>query len=83
MPARRRAGAHARSAELRGLLAELTREHACNQALMRQELSFLDHLLRLRRRAPTPAYCTYAAGGAPPVARRAAQRHTARLDLQA
>jgi len=39
--------AHARSAELQGLLAELTREHACNQALMRQELAFLDHLLRL------------------------------------
>jgi FlgN protein len=39
--------AHERSAELQGLLAELTREHTCNQALMRQELSFLDHLLRL------------------------------------
>lgn len=39
--------ATARSAELQGLLAELTREHACNQALMRQELAFLDHLLRL------------------------------------
>lgn len=39
--------AQERSAELQGLLAELTREHACNQALMRQELSFLDHLLRL------------------------------------
>ncbi|MBS1869788.1 MAG: flagellar export chaperone FlgN [Actinobacteria bacterium] len=39
--------AHARSAELQGLLAELQREHACNQALMRQELTFLDHLLRL------------------------------------
>lgn len=39
--------ANARSAELQGLLAEVTREHACNQALMRQELAFLDHLLRL------------------------------------
>lgn len=39
--------ASARSAELQGMLAELTREHACNQALMRQELAFLDHLLRL------------------------------------
>ncbi|HXE43722.1 MAG TPA: flagellar export chaperone FlgN [Conexibacter sp.] len=39
--------AHARSAELQGLLAELQREHTCNQALMRQELAFLDHLLRL------------------------------------
>ena len=47
MPPGDAALATARSAELQGLLAELTREHACNQALMRQELSFLDHLLRL------------------------------------
>jgi hypothetical protein len=39
--------AHARSAHLLGLLAELAREHTVNQALMRQELAFLDHLLRL------------------------------------
>ncbi|MBS1677403.1 MAG: flagellar export chaperone FlgN [Actinobacteria bacterium] len=37
----------ARSAELRGLLAEIAREHAINRALMRQELTFLDHLLRV------------------------------------
>jgi hypothetical protein len=36
-----------RSAELRGLLAEIQREHAVNRALMAQELAFLDHLLRL------------------------------------
>ena len=36
-----------RSAELRGLLAEIAREHGINRALMRQELTFLDHLLRL------------------------------------
>jgi hypothetical protein len=36
-----------RSAELRGLLAEVAREHATNRALMRQELAFLDHLTRL------------------------------------
>jgi hypothetical protein len=35
----------ARSAHLRGLLHELQREHACNRALMRLELSFLDHLM--------------------------------------
>ena len=35
-----------RSAHLRGLLAETTREHAINRALMRQELAFLDHLMR-------------------------------------
>jgi hypothetical protein len=37
--------AMARSAQLRGLLHELQREHACNRALMRLELSFLDHLM--------------------------------------
>ncbi|HVO54342.1 MAG TPA: flagellar export chaperone FlgN [Solirubrobacterales bacterium] len=37
----------ARSAELRGLLGEIGREHGINRALMRQELTFLDHLLRL------------------------------------
>jgi flagellar FlgN protein len=39
--------ARRRSAELRGLLAEVAREHAVNRALMKQELSFLDHLTRL------------------------------------
>ena len=37
----------ARSAELRGLLAEIAREHGINRALMRQELTFLDHLVHL------------------------------------
>lgn len=39
--------ARERSAELRGLLAEIQREHHVNRALMRQELAFLDHLVRL------------------------------------
>ena len=39
--------AHARSAELRGLLEEIQRQHHVNRALMNQELAFLDHLLRL------------------------------------
>jgi hypothetical protein len=43
-------GAHAEralalSAELRGLLGELQREHSCNRALMQIELGFLDHLM--------------------------------------
>ena len=38
---------YTRSAELRGLLAEVAREHGINRALMRQELTFLDHLLRV------------------------------------
>ncbi len=37
--------ASARSAELRGLLHELQREHTCNRALMQIELGFLDHLM--------------------------------------
>ncbi len=41
------AQAHRRSAELRGLLSEIQREHTVNRALMAQELAFLDHLLRL------------------------------------
>jgi hypothetical protein len=37
--------ASARSAELKGLLHELQREHVCNRALMQIELGFLDHLM--------------------------------------
>jgi FlgN protein len=37
--------AHVRSAELRGLLHELQREHSCNRTLMQIELGFLDHLM--------------------------------------
>ena len=36
-----------RTAELRGMLHEIQREHTTNRALMQQELAFLDHLLRL------------------------------------
>jgi protein-disulfide isomerase-like protein with CxxC motif len=39
--------AGARSAELRGLLETVQREHYVNRALMSQELAFLDHLLKL------------------------------------
>jgi hypothetical protein len=38
--------ASVRSAELKGLLHELQREHSCNRALMQMELSFLDHLMK-------------------------------------
>jgi len=47
MDAASAATARNRSAELRGLLAEIQREHTVNRALMRQELAFLDHLTRL------------------------------------
>jgi hypothetical protein len=37
----------ARTTELRRMLSEIQHEHEVNRALMQQELSFLDHLLRL------------------------------------
>ncbi len=52
--------ARERSAELRGLLAEIAREHGINRALMRQELTFLSHLVRLVGNEPEAGY-------APPV----------------
>ncbi|MBI5104240.1 MAG: hypothetical protein HZB46_04510 [Solirubrobacterales bacterium] len=39
--------AKGRSAELRGMLSEVQREHTINRALMRQELAFLSHLTRM------------------------------------
>jgi hypothetical protein len=47
LPDAHAAAARGKSAELRGLLAEIAREHLVNRALMRQELAFLDHLTRL------------------------------------
>ena len=68
-----------RSAELRGLLAEIAREHGINRALMRQELSFLAHLTRLVGQEPEPGYGRPNAGPAGPAA---PPIHRA-LDLQA
>jgi flagellar FlgN protein len=48
--------ARVRSAELRGLLAEIAREHGVNRALMRQELTFLGHLTRLIGAEPQTGY---------------------------
>jgi hypothetical protein len=48
--------ARERSAELRGLLAEIAREHGINRALMRQELAFLSHLTRLIGNDAEPGY---------------------------
>jgi hypothetical protein len=70
-----------RSAELRGLLSEIAREHGINRALMRQELTFLSHLTRLIGQEPEAGYGrpgasqTASAPSAPPVYRA--------LDLQA
>ena len=56
--------ARERSAELRGLLAEIAREHGINRALMRQELAFLAHLVRLvGHDAPEPGYGRPDGGG--------------------
>jgi FlgN protein len=74
-------GATERSAELRGLLNEVAREHAVNRALMRQELAFLDHLTRMLGGAEDTGYRP---PGAPAVATTAAPVSTLRtLDLQA
>lgn len=70
-----------RSAELQRLLAELQREHACNQALMRQELAFLDHLLRLVD--PTAPVAYEAGGTRASGARTGAANGHRQLDLQA
>ena len=74
--------ARARSAELRGLLAEIAREHGVNRALMRQELAFLDHLTRLIGAEPQTGYRPPTPAGTPATARPAAARHRV-LDLQA
>ncbi len=54
-----------RSAELRGLLSEIAREHGINRALMRQELSFVDHLVRLIGQEPAAGYSRSDASPAP------------------
>jgi hypothetical protein len=53
------------SAELRGLLAEVARGHGQNRVLLRQELAFLDHLMRVLSGAPQGAY-TAVGHAAPP-----------------
>jgi hypothetical protein len=50
--------ASVRSAELKGLLHELQREHACNRALMQIELGFLDHLMGMLSMDGTNGYDT-------------------------
>ena len=54
--------ARARSAELRGLLAEIARVHGINRALMRQEMAFLDHLTRIIGAEPQTGYRPPSAG---------------------
>jgi hypothetical protein len=56
IPAEDAAQVRALSAELRGLLAEIGRTHAANRVLIRQELSFLDHLMRVLSGKPSAGY---------------------------
>jgi hypothetical protein len=76
MDPREAAAARERSSELRGLLAEIGREHTINRALMRQELSFLDHVLRILGGEPQGAYSRSEPPAAPTPSLRS-------LDLQA
>lgn len=54
--------AAARSAQLRGILHELQREHLLNRALMKVELSFLDHLMQTLSLDAAPSYDATGAG---------------------
>jgi hypothetical protein len=71
--------ARERSSELRGMLAEIAREHGINRALMRQELAFLSHLVRLVGEDQEGGY---RAGGAPAEPSPAVPLHQT-LDLRA
>jgi hypothetical protein len=48
--------ARAKSAELKGLLSEIGNVHDQNRVLLRQELTFLDHLLRVVSGSPQGGY---------------------------
>jgi len=69
------AAARLKSAELKGLLSELARVHGHNRVLIRQELAFLDHLMRALAGQPeggyTPSGRVYAERGPTTVDTRA------------
>jgi hypothetical protein len=76
--------ARERSGELRGLLAEIAREHGINRALMRQELAFLAHLTRLVGQESEPGYARPGGGtGAPAASAPGGWAKHRALDLQA
>jgi FlgN protein len=56
VPADEAAVARARSAELVGLVTETGRVHEQNRLLLRQELAFLDHLMRVLSGTPQAGY---------------------------
>jgi hypothetical protein len=73
--------ASSRSAELRGLLHELQREHTCNRALMQIELGFLDHLMGILAMDGVGGYDTD--GSSKPIARPRPSGGLHVLDLHA
>ncbi len=73
--------ASARSAELRGLLHELQREHSCNRALMQIELGFLDHLMGMLSLDGVKGYDTH--GSSRPITRSRPHGALHVLDLHA
>jgi hypothetical protein len=83
LPPAHAAAALARSAELRGLLAEVVREHAINRVLMRQELAFLDHLMRELGAEPDTGYGALSGRSVAPAPGRSTQASFRTLDLQA
>jgi hypothetical protein len=56
VPAPEAAQARALSAELLGLVKEIGRIHDQNRMLLRQELTFLDHLMRVMSNTPQAGY---------------------------
>jgi hypothetical protein len=73
--------ASALSAELRGLLRELQREHSCNRALMQIELGFLDHLMGVLALDGVTGYDTH--GSSTPITRARPNGNLHVLDLHA
>lgn len=55
-PADVAAQARTKSAELRGLVAEIGRVHTQNRVLIRQELAFVEHLMRALAGVPQGGY---------------------------
>jgi len=73
--------AAARSAELKGLLHELQREHTTNRAIMQIELGFLDHLMATLALDGVNGYDTH--GSSTPIARGRPDGGLHVLDLRA
>jgi hypothetical protein len=73
--------AGARSAELRGLLHEIQREHSCNRAMMQIELGFLDHLMGMLSLDGVNGYDTH--GSSTPITRSRPHGGLHVLDLHA